>query len=61
MRTMGKEEALAGLLDEAGGVLEELYQSGFDRVHDSTLEALERMAKLTGNTVWSICPGCCVS
>ena len=48
MRTMGKEEALAGLLDEAGGVLEELYQSGFDRVHDSTLEALERMAKLTG-------------
>ena len=28
MRTMGKEEVLDGLLDEAGGVLEELYQSG---------------------------------
>lgn len=46
MGAVSKEEVLKTLLEEAGGLLEELYQSGFDRVHDSTLEALGRMEKL---------------
>lgn len=46
MGAVSKEEVLKTLLEEAGGLLEELYQSGFDRVHDSTLEALGRMENL---------------
>lgn len=48
MGTVSKEEALKELLEDVGELLEELYQSGFDRVHDSTLEALGQMGKLTG-------------
>lgn len=42
-----KEEVLEQLLEEVGNLLEELCQSGFDTVHDSTLEALGNMAGLT--------------
>ncbi|MDE7334220.1 MAG: hypothetical protein K2O16_18730 [Lachnospiraceae bacterium] len=48
MGTVSKEEVLKEFLEEAGGLLEELYQSGFDTVHDSTLEALGGMGKLAG-------------
>lgn len=38
-----KEEALEAVLSDAANLLEDLYQSGFDTVHDSTLEALNKM------------------
>lgn len=40
--------ALSQILEDAGSILEELYQSGLDTVHDSTLEGLSRMKKLAG-------------
>lgn len=42
-----KEEALEQLMSDVENLLEDLYQSGFDTVHDSTLEALNNM---TGRT-----------
>ena len=42
-----KAEALERLLADVADLLEDLYQSGFDTVHDSTLEALKRMAGQT--------------
>mgnify|MGYP001065641182 CR=1 FL=1 len=41
-------DALRQVLADAGSLLEELYQSGLDTVHDSTLEGLSRMGKLVG-------------
>lgn len=41
-------DALSRVLEDARGLLEELYQSGLDTVHDSTLEGLERMEKRAG-------------
>lgn len=41
-------DALSQVLADAGNLLEELYQSGLDTVHDSTLEGLSRMGKLAG-------------
>ncbi len=41
-------DALHQVLADAGSLLEELYQSGLDTVHDSTLEGLSRMGKLVG-------------
>ncbi len=35
------------LLGDVENLLEELFQSGFDTVHDSTLEAMENMTELT--------------
>lgn len=43
-----KEEALEALLERVYWIMEELYQSGFDTVHDSTLEELEQMQRLVG-------------
>lgn len=42
-----KEEVLGNLTEDVKNVLEELCQSGFDTVHDSTLEALRDMTGLT--------------
>lgn len=42
-----KEEAADLLLEEVEQLLEELYLSGFDTVHDSTLEALQKIKKRT--------------
>lgn len=44
----GKEKALETLLQDAADLLEELYQSGFHTVHDSTLQALGETEKLAG-------------
>lgn len=41
-----KEEALEALLEQVYLIMEELYQSGFDTVHDSTLEELKQVQKL---------------
>lgn len=43
-----KEKALETLLQDAADLLEELYQSGFHTVHDSTLQALDETEKLAG-------------
>lgn len=43
-----KEKALETLLQDAADLLEELYQSGFHTVHDSTLQALGETEKLAG-------------
>ncbi|MDE7327077.1 MAG: hypothetical protein K2N63_12535, partial [Lachnospiraceae bacterium] len=40
-------DVLSGVLEDVGSLFEELYQSGLDTVHDSTLEGLTRMGKLT--------------
>lgn len=42
-----RAEALELLLADVAELLEDLYQSGFDTVHDSTLEALGRMSERT--------------
>ena len=41
-----KGEALEILLEEVGNLLEELFQSGFRTVHDSTMASLENMEEL---------------
>lgn len=43
-----KEEVLETLLQDVSNLLEELYQSGFHTVHDSTLQALYETEKLAG-------------
>ncbi|MDE5698223.1 MAG: hypothetical protein K2I96_12575 [Lachnospiraceae bacterium] len=47
MNMFDKEEALEQLLSDVENLLEDLYQSGFDTVHDSTLEALDSMVRRT--------------
>lgn len=47
MEMSDKEEALERLLSDVENLLEDLYQSGFDTVHDSTLKALNDMARHT--------------
>lgn len=42
-----KEDALQRLLSDLINLMEDLYQSGFDTVHDSTLKALDAMAEMT--------------
>lgn len=42
-----KEEAVGALLEQVDRIIEELYQSGFDTIHDSTLEELEKVCRLT--------------
>ena len=39
-------DVLGRVLEDAGSLLEELYQSGLDTVHDSTLDGLAHMGKL---------------
>ena len=43
-----KYEAIEELLNGIMELLEDLYQSGFDTVHDSTLKELERAVEQTG-------------
>ncbi len=43
-----KYEAIEGILDEVLKLMEDLYQSGFDTVHDSTLRDLEKVMELAG-------------
>ena len=43
-----KEKILEILLKDVSGLLEELYQSGFNTVHDSTLQEMEKAGKLAG-------------
>ena len=47
MDMFDKEEALEQLLSDVENLLEDLYQSGFDTVHDSTLQALKNMIRRT--------------
>ncbi len=42
-----KYEAIEEILDEILKLLEDLYQSGFDTVHDSTLKDLTKAGELT--------------
>jgi len=43
-----KYEAMEDLTAEAASLMEDLYQSGFDTVHDSTLKDIQKAAELTG-------------
>lgn len=47
IETEAKEEVLDRVLSDILKLLEDLYQSGFDTVHDSTLEALQEAGKAT--------------
>lgn len=47
MMAQTKEEVLEVLLLDVQAQLEDLFQSGFDTVHDSTLEELRDMVGLT--------------
>lgn len=47
MEIFSKEDAIQQLLYEVESLMEDLYQSGFDTVHDSTLGALQNMQKQT--------------
>ena len=42
-----KEEVFENLLDDVDNLLEELFQSGYDTIHDSTMQALQRAAEET--------------
>lgn len=47
MELFDKEETLEAVLSDVENLLEDLYQGGFDTVHDSTLEALNNMVRRT--------------
>ena len=47
MRAQSKEEVLGALLEDVMSLLEDLLQSGFDTVHDSTLEEMKKMEEIT--------------
>lgn len=47
MEMSDQEEALEQLLSDVENLMEDLYQSGFDTVHDSTLETLNNMVRRT--------------
>lgn len=42
-----KERVLYDVLEEVSGLMEDLLQSGFDTVHDSSLEELEQAVEAT--------------
>ncbi len=42
-----KEEAVKNLLADTEMIMEELFQSGFNTVHDSTIDALKEITKRT--------------
>lgn len=48
LKLASRHEAIEQLTDEVLGLMEDLYQSGFDTVHDSTLQGMERAAAKTG-------------
>ena len=43
-----KFEAVSEIADDVLGLMEELYQSGFDTVHDSTIQGMEKAVIKTG-------------
>lgn len=47
MSRLDKYQAIENLAEDVLGLMEDLYQSGFDTVHDSTLQGMERAAKRT--------------
>jgi len=47
IKTVSREDALQRLLSDIKNLMEDLYQSGFDTVHDSTLKSFDAMAKQT--------------
>ena len=47
MEIFSKEDAVQQFLHDVENLMEDLYQSGFDTVHDSTLEAIKNMQKQT--------------
>lgn len=47
MEAQSKEEVLGALLEDVMSLLEDLFQSGFDTAHDSTLEELSKMTERT--------------
>lgn len=46
--SISKFAAVGEIAEDVLDLMEELYQSGFDTVHDSTLQRLEKFAKQTG-------------
>ena len=43
-----KYAAMETVAEDVFRLMEDLYQSGFDTVHDSTLQGMERLTKQTG-------------
>ena len=43
-----KFEVMEEITDQVFGLTEDLYQSGFDTVHEATLKGLQKAADLTG-------------
>ena len=48
MEHKSKYEVIDELTAEVLGLMEDLYQSGFDTVHDATLRDMKRAAELAG-------------
>lgn len=48
MEHKSKYEVVDELAEEVLGLMEDLYQSGFDTVHDTTLRDMEKAAQLAG-------------
>lgn len=48
MEQRSKYEVMEEMAQEILGIMEDLYQSGFDTVHDTTLKDLEKAAKAAG-------------
>ena len=48
MENKSKYEVIDELTAEVLGLMEDLYQSGFDTVHDATLRDMKRAAELAG-------------
>lgn len=48
MEHKSKYQAMEELAAEVQGLMEDLYQSGFDTVHDATLRDMKRAAQLAG-------------
>ncbi|MDE6365270.1 MAG: hypothetical protein K2O40_05675 [Lachnospiraceae bacterium] len=47
MEKFSREDALQQVLADVENLMEDLYQSGFDTVHDSTLKSFDAMAEHT--------------
>lgn len=48
MEHKSKYEVVDELAEEVLGLMEDLYQSGFDTVHDTTLKDMKKAAQLAG-------------
>lgn len=47
MKALSKEEVLGAHIEDVRGLLEDILQSGFDTVHDNTLEELQKMTQMS--------------